>query len=228
MAADGPLLWGACNLKIGQRETVEEGGRDEVKGNAELDWLKRRGYPVDSVLFPSPLHCWFTSEPQSSSCFRLQQSCLLCISLQEGSYLLAHAAGDSSVTIYKSCRDKTTRASYNLHTAHSDLPGVPSTLSVPWVPLDPNIPLPYHFAQQRVPCTFPPKPMDYVKKQKVRWISKWSASACSLLILKLFSFDPWGLENWMGLALFGVCLVWGFPLETLVLETGELYRTSPW
>ncbi|XP_061451038.1 little elongation complex subunit 2 isoform X2 [Rhineura floridana] len=91
--------------------------------------------------------------------------------LQEGSYLLAHTAGDSSVTIYKSCHGEATRASYNLHAAHSDLPGIPSVLSVPWVPLDPNIPLPYHFAQGRVPCTFPPKPTDITKNQKVehRW-----------------------------------------------------------
>ncbi|XP_053222183.1 little elongation complex subunit 2-like isoform X2 [Podarcis raffonei] len=86
--------------------------------------------------------------------------------LQEGSYLLAHAAGDSSVTIYKSCDGKSTRATYNLHSAHSALPSIPSALSVPWVPLDPNIPLPYHFAQGRVPCTFPPKPANPVKNQK--------------------------------------------------------------
>ncbi|XP_034988024.2 little elongation complex subunit 2 isoform X2 [Zootoca vivipara] len=87
--------------------------------------------------------------------------------LQEGSYLLAHAAGDSSVTIYKSCDGKATRAMYNLHSAHSALPSMPSGLSVPWVPLDPNIPLPYHFAQGRVPCTFPPKPANPVKNQKM-------------------------------------------------------------
>nr|XP_034988024.1 little elongation complex subunit 2 isoform X2 [Zootoca vivipara] len=87
--------------------------------------------------------------------------------LQEGSYLLAHAAGDSSVTIYKSCDGKATRAMYNLHSAHSALPSIPSGLSVPWVPLDPNIPLPYHFAQGRVPCTFPPKPANPVKNQKM-------------------------------------------------------------
>ncbi|NXB11822.1 ICE2 protein, partial [Cnemophilus loriae] len=76
--------------------------------------------------------------------------------LEEGSYLLTHAAGDSSVAIYKSSLDKTTRSSYNLHKAHCDLPAVPATLSVPWVPLDPSLPLPYHISHGRVPCTFPP------------------------------------------------------------------------
>ncbi|KAJ6664341.1 hypothetical protein lerEdw1_008560 [Lerista edwardsae] len=85
--------------------------------------------------------------------------------LQEGSYLLAHTAGDSSIMIYKSTDGKVTRA-YNLHEAHSDLPGVPSTLSVPWVPLDPNLPLPYQFSQGRVPCTFPPKTINTTRKQK--------------------------------------------------------------
>uniref|UniRef100_A0A8C4XVC2 Interactor of little elongation complex ELL subunit 2 n=1 Tax=Falco tinnunculus TaxID=100819 RepID=A0A8C4XVC2_FALTI len=87
--------------------------------------------------------------------------------LQEGSYLLTHAAGDSSVAIYKSSFDKTTRASYNLHKAHCDLPTVPATLSVPWVPLDPSLPLPYHMNHGRVPCTFPPAPQEAMWKQKM-------------------------------------------------------------
>ncbi|XP_074901587.1 little elongation complex subunit 2 isoform X4 [Buteo buteo] len=87
--------------------------------------------------------------------------------LQEGSYLLTHAAGDSSVGIYKSSLDKTTRASYNLHKAHCDLPTVPATLSVPWVPLDPSLPLPYHMNHGRVPCTFPPAPQEATWKQKM-------------------------------------------------------------
>ncbi|NXH33575.1 ICE2 protein, partial [Myiagra hebetior] len=86
--------------------------------------------------------------------------------LEEGSYLLTHAGGDSSVAIYKSSLDKTTRSSYNLHKAHCDLPAVPATLSVPWVPLDPSLPLPYHISHGRVPCTFPPAPQEE-RKQRV-------------------------------------------------------------
>ncbi|XP_042329367.1 little elongation complex subunit 2 isoform X2 [Sceloporus undulatus] len=86
--------------------------------------------------------------------------------LQEGSYLLAHAAGDSFVSIYKSSQENATGVTYNLHAAHSDLPGAPSVLSVPWVPLDPNIPLSYHFAQGWVPCTFPPKQLDAARNEK--------------------------------------------------------------
>ncbi|NXG12743.1 ICE2 protein, partial [Sakesphorus luctuosus] len=85
--------------------------------------------------------------------------------LQEGSYLLTHAAGDSSVSIYKSSLDKSTRSSYNLHKAHWDLPAVPATLSVPWVPLDPSLPLPYHLSHGRVPCTFPPAPQEGWKQK---------------------------------------------------------------
>uniref|UniRef100_A0A6G1RGA2 Interactor of little elongation complex ELL subunit 2 n=1 Tax=Hypotaenidia okinawae TaxID=2861861 RepID=A0A6G1RGA2_9GRUI len=98
--------------------------------------------------------------------------------LQEGSYLLTHAAGDSSVAIYKSSLDKTTRASYNLHKAHCDLPTVPATLSVPWVPLDPSIPLPYHMNQGRVPCTFPPAPQEAMWKQKVAVAKVQSDTPC--------------------------------------------------
>ncbi|NXA33047.1 ICE2 protein, partial [Eudromia elegans] len=87
--------------------------------------------------------------------------------LQEGSYLLTHAAGDSSVAIYKSSPDTATRASYNLHKAHSELPAVPASLSVPWVPLEPSLPLPYHMSHGRVPCTFPPAPSEAGWKQKM-------------------------------------------------------------
>ncbi|NWR31968.1 ICE2 protein, partial [Tachuris rubrigastra] len=85
--------------------------------------------------------------------------------LQEGSYLLSHAAGDSSVSIYKSSLDKSSRSSYNLHKAHWELPAVPATLSVPWVPLDPSLPLPYHISHGRVPCTFPPAPQEGCKQK---------------------------------------------------------------
>ncbi|NWS76405.1 ICE2 protein, partial [Crotophaga sulcirostris] len=98
--------------------------------------------------------------------------------LQEGSYLLTHAAGDSSVAIYKSSLDKTTRASYNLHKAHCDLPTVPATLSVPWVPLDPNLPLPYHMNHGRVPCTFPPAPQEATWKQKMAGSKGQSDTPC--------------------------------------------------
>uniref|UniRef100_H3BDG7 Interactor of little elongation complex ELL subunit 2 n=1 Tax=Latimeria chalumnae TaxID=7897 RepID=H3BDG7_LATCH len=87
--------------------------------------------------------------------------------LQEGNYLLSHTAGDSSVTIYRNSPVvKLTRTVYNLHEAHSSLPSVPSTLSVPWVPLDPSHLLPYHIHYGRVPCTFPPKPSSS-SQQKV-------------------------------------------------------------
>ncbi|NXR22002.1 ICE2 protein, partial [Cinclus mexicanus] len=84
--------------------------------------------------------------------------------LEEGSYLLTHAAGDSSVAIYKSSLNKS-RSSYNLHKAHCDLPAIPATLSVPWVPLDPSLPLPCHISHGRVPCTFPPAPREGCKQK---------------------------------------------------------------
>ncbi|XP_065703330.1 little elongation complex subunit 2 isoform X2 [Patagioenas fasciata] len=97
--------------------------------------------------------------------------------LQEGSYLLTHAAGDSSVAIYKSSLGKT-RASYNLHKAHCDLPTVPATLSVPWVPLDPSVPLPYHKSHGRIPCTFPPAPKEATWKQQMTGAKGQSDTPC--------------------------------------------------
>ncbi|XP_068954495.1 little elongation complex subunit 2 isoform X2 [Petaurus breviceps papuanus] len=87
-------------------------------------------------------------------------------SLQEGSYLLSHAAEDSSLLIYKNSDEKFSRTAYNLHKAHCSLPAVPSSLSVPWVPLDPTVLLPYHIHHGRIPCTFPPKTQGPTKLQK--------------------------------------------------------------
>ncbi|KAL1781404.1 little elongation complex subunit 2 isoform X1 [Sigmodon hispidus] len=103
-----------------------------------------------------------------SSLFNILQHILkkLC-SLQDGSYLLSHAAEDSSLLIYKTSDGKVTRTAYNLHKAHCDLPSVPSSLSVPWVPLDPSYLLPYHIHHGRIPCTFPPKSLRPVAQPKV-------------------------------------------------------------
>ncbi|XP_073435604.1 little elongation complex subunit 2 [Dendrobates tinctorius] len=76
---------------------------------------------------------------------------------QDGSYLLSHVSGDSSVYLYKSTEDHK-RGVYNLHDAHSHAPKAPSSLSVPWVPLNPNLLLKYHILHGRPPCTFPPAP----------------------------------------------------------------------
>uniref|UniRef100_A0A8C4XGP8 Interactor of little elongation complex ELL subunit 2 n=1 Tax=Erpetoichthys calabaricus TaxID=27687 RepID=A0A8C4XGP8_ERPCA len=94
------------------------------------------------------------------------------ISLQEGSYILNHKAGDSFLTIYKSCK-QLTRTSYKLHEAHSSLPLEPATQTVPWVPVDPSQALPYHSKHGRIPCTFPPNPEQKSKDQKkgrAKWI----------------------------------------------------------
>lgn len=89
------------------------------------------------------------------------------IGLQEGKYLLSHKAGDPLVTIFKDCDGKTaTRTTYNLHRAHSSLPQAPSPLSVPWVPLDPTLTLPYHLKHGIVPCTFPPRATGNMQGQE--------------------------------------------------------------
>ncbi|KAI6057311.1 little elongation complex subunit 2 isoform X1 [Marmota monax] len=103
-----------------------------------------------------------------SSLFNILQHILKKLSsLQEGSYLLSHAAEDSSLLIYKTSDGKVTRTAYNLHKTHCDPPGVPSSLSVPWVPLDPSLLLPYHIHHGRIPCTFPPKSLGPATQQKV-------------------------------------------------------------
>lgn len=108
---------------------------------------------------------------------------LVWFSLQEGSYLLSHAAEDSSLLIYKTSDGKVTRTAYNLHKTHCGLPGVPSSLSVPWVPLDPSLLLPYHIHHGRIPCTFPPKSLGPTPQQKVRSFLQLNVALGGLLFI---------------------------------------------
>uniref|UniRef100_W5NC47 Interactor of little elongation complex ELL subunit 2 n=1 Tax=Lepisosteus oculatus TaxID=7918 RepID=W5NC47_LEPOC len=79
------------------------------------------------------------------------------LGLQEGRYLLSHRAGEALVTISRVCDGmKVTRATLNLHEAHSSPPRAPSSGVVPWVPVDSSRVLDFHVKQGRVPCTFPP------------------------------------------------------------------------
>ncbi|KAL4641948.1 little elongation complex subunit 2 isoform X1 [Arapaima gigas] len=82
------------------------------------------------------------------------------VGLQEGQYLFTHKAGEPIVTIAKATDGKKiSRATYDLHHAHSGLPQPPSHGTVPWVPVDPSRVLSFHLKHGRVPCTFPPRPM---------------------------------------------------------------------
>ncbi|XP_054974260.1 little elongation complex subunit 2 isoform X2 [Sorex araneus] len=113
-----------------------------------------------------------------SSLFNILQHILKKLSsLQEGSYLLSHAAEDSSLLIYKTSDGKLTRTAYNLHKTHCSLPGAPSSLSVPWVPLDPSLLLPYHVFHGRIPCTFPPRPLEPTAQQKTGSLKARPAAA---------------------------------------------------
>ena len=115
-------------------------------------------------------------------------------SLQEGSYLLSHAAEDSSLLIYKTSDGKVTRTAYNLHKTHCSLPGVPSSFSVPWVLLDPSFLLSYYIHHGRIRCTFSPKSLGPKAQQKTGGIRTptrsrrnsfpWKRKACLLSKLK--------------------------------------------
>lgn len=96
--------------------------------------------------------------------------------------MLSHAAEDSSLLIYKTADGKVTRTTYNLHKTHCSLPSVPSSLSVPWVPLDPSLLLPYHIHHGRIPCTFPPKSLGPTAQQKVRFFFKLNVPLGCLLL----------------------------------------------
>ncbi|XP_060030390.1 little elongation complex subunit 2 isoform X2 [Erinaceus europaeus] len=117
------------------------------------------------------------------------------ISLQEGSYLLSHAADDSSLLIYKTSDGKVTRTTYNLHKTHCSLPGAPASLSVPWVPLDPSLLLPYHIHHGRIPCTFPPKSQDPTAQQKGGGTRMPTQSHRNLVSMETKSLPAQQVEN---------------------------------
>lgn len=131
-----------------------------------------------------------------SSLFNILQHILKKLSsLQEGSYLLSHAAEDSSLLIYKTSDGKVTRTAYNLHKTHCSLPGVPSSLSVPWVPLDPSLLLPYHIHHGRIPCTFPPKSVGPTPQQKVGGIRMPTRSRRNPVSMETKSLPAQQVEN---------------------------------
>lgn len=109
--------------------------------------------------------------------------------------MLSHAAEDSSLLIYKTSDGKVTRTAYNLHKTHCGLPSVPSSLSVPWVPLDPSLLLPYHIHHGRIPCTFPPKSLGPTPQQKVGGTRMPTRSRRNPVSMETNSLPPQQVEN---------------------------------
>uniref|UniRef100_A0A8C5GNY0 Little elongation complex subunit 2 C-terminal domain-containing protein n=1 Tax=Gouania willdenowi TaxID=441366 RepID=A0A8C5GNY0_GOUWI len=77
--------------------------------------------------------------------------------LEEGQYLISHKAGEPFVTLFKAAKGAATRRAFNLQQVHGSIPQPPTSGSVPWIPVDPAVVLPFHRTHGRVPCTFPPK-----------------------------------------------------------------------
>ncbi|XP_068616035.1 little elongation complex subunit 2-like [Brachionichthys hirsutus] len=80
--------------------------------------------------------------------------------LEEGRYLITHKAGDPFVTLMKAANGKVTRAGVNLQQIHSCAPQPPSSILVPWIPVDPAVLLPFHKKHKQIPCSFPVKPLS--------------------------------------------------------------------
>ncbi|KAI3371309.1 hypothetical protein L3Q82_023925 [Scortum barcoo] len=78
--------------------------------------------------------------------------------LEEGQYLIVHKAGEPFVTLLKAVTGKVSQGAHNLQQVHSSVPQPPASGFVPWIPVDPDVVLPFHQKHGRVPCTFPPKP----------------------------------------------------------------------
>ncbi|XP_030282598.1 little elongation complex subunit 2 [Sparus aurata] len=78
--------------------------------------------------------------------------------LEEGHYLITHKAAEPFVTLLKAANGKGSRGAYDLQQVHSSVPRPPASGLVPWIPVDPDVVLPFHQKHGRVPCTFPLKP----------------------------------------------------------------------
>nr|XP_061812799.1 little elongation complex subunit 2-like [Nerophis lumbriciformis] len=90
--------------------------------------------------------------------------------MEAGQYLITHKPGEPFVTLLKTADGKASRTAYDLRQVHSGLPQTPTSGSVPWIPVDPTVVMPFHKKHGRVPCTFPPhtvtQPNGKKKKKK--------------------------------------------------------------
>lgn len=67
------------------------------------------------------------------------------------------------MTLLKAANGKGSRGAYDLQQVHSSVPRPPASGLVPWIPVDPDVVLPFHQKHGRVPCTFPLKPFVKVR-----------------------------------------------------------------
>lgn len=93
--------------------------------------------------------------------------------LDDGSYLLVHHAGDKQAFIYSTVEEEKAQRFiiYDLHAKHLDakIHRIPPPV-VPWAPLDPSLLLPG--SVNSLPCIFPPSPyLDKKEYYKVRRFS---------------------------------------------------------
>ncbi|KAK3104372.1 hypothetical protein FSP39_000408 [Pinctada imbricata] len=88
--------------------------------------------------------------------------------LEEGKYVLQHAACSNLCNIKKATENNQKRGSYDLHFHHHNVFGVDEVVRrrVPWVPIDPTIILPYHSKNGRIPATFEPEDFRFTQQKK--------------------------------------------------------------
>ncbi|XP_004070054.1 little elongation complex subunit 2 [Oryzias latipes] len=103
------------------------------------------------------MSCWFKPSKSLNILHHLLKKLT---GLQEGQYMVAHKAGEPFVTILKATKG----GPHNLQQVHNGVPQPPSSGHMPWIPVDPAVVLPFHHNHGRVPCTFPPKPLQQTSK----------------------------------------------------------------
>ena len=77
--------------------------------------------------------------------------------LPESKFILSHKSGELHSCLYKSFgfSKSSSRSSFEVHTLKTPVMTNFSEATIPWVPIDCNLFLPWQIRKKRVPCTFP-------------------------------------------------------------------------
>ncbi|KAK3784701.1 hypothetical protein RRG08_032156 [Elysia crispata] len=154
--------------QVTSEEMVRNWAACYIRPNCKLIRARINAFTSEILMFEE-LECHQILKPSSSfrpkEGFSFMNTVLTRLSsLDQGNYLLSHEPG------MRFCGIRTLKHGARLDNIEKPLPIPPerqmSKESVPWIPIDPNLLLPYHTQHQRIPATFLPRDLIIVPGTK--------------------------------------------------------------
>ncbi|RUS73501.1 hypothetical protein EGW08_018741 [Elysia chlorotica] len=154
--------------QVTSEEMIQNWAACYIRPNCKLIRARINAFTSEILMFEE-LECHQILKPSSSfrpmEGFSFINNVLTQLSsLEQGHYLLSHEPGMNF------CGIRTLKQGARLDTIEMPLPVPPerklSMDSVPWIPIDPNLLLPYHIKHQRIPATFLPRDVEVVPGSK--------------------------------------------------------------